>query len=350
MTGADLPTDPASLETEGSLILVVDDDRMIRRMTRATLEGAGHRVIEAEDGYQGLIAIGRDRPDLVLLDVEMPGRDGISLCASLRAQPATARIPVIIMTSAAAASEIQRAYEAGASDFISKPFNPRVLRDRVRFMLRATLAVNELRRSERNFAMAQRVARVGNWILDLQTGAIRVSGEAARILQLRANEPPTSLEALHAHLPAAARRQVLEAIGRLAGGGEGFDLEYPVERPGRTPLMVREHAERFTDPSGDEHSIVGAILDVTDLASAQAHIRKLAYSDSVTGLANRPCFNEAMADQIANGEKFGVLFIDLDRFKRINDSLGHAVGDDLLRVVAERLSGALRSRGTVLNI
>ena len=125
--------------------------------------------------------------------------------------------------------------------------------------------------------------------------------------------------------------------------GDAFETEFTVNSS-RGSLRVHAHGERFFDPGTLDYRLVCAVLDITDLASAKAHAHQLAYTDMVTGLANRTKFKEVLGEHLAKGEACAVLFIDLDRFKRINDSLGHGVGDDVLRATGQRLLGALRGR------
>ena len=119
-------------------ILVVDDDPGARRLTRATLTRAGFDVVEARDGQQALEAMRAHGPDLVLMDVSMPVMDGFTSCAELRKLPGGGRVPVIMMTGLEDVESIERAFEVGATDFITKPINWPILAHRVRYMLRAS--------------------------------------------------------------------------------------------------------------------------------------------------------------------------------------------------------------------
>ena len=123
-------------------VLVVDDDTGGRRLTRATLKKAGFEVIEAADGQQAVDAFRAQLPDLVLMDVSMPVMDGFTACAELRRIPGAQRVPVVMMTGLDDVESIERAFEVGASDFITKPINWTILAHRVRYMLRASTAIN----------------------------------------------------------------------------------------------------------------------------------------------------------------------------------------------------------------
>ena len=124
-------------------ILVVDDDAGGRRLTRATLTKAGFQVVEAGTGELALEAMRQQMPDLVLLDVSMPVMDGFTACGELRQLPGGAGVPVVMMTGLDDTGSIERAFEVGATDFITKPINWTVLPHRVRYMLRASSAIND---------------------------------------------------------------------------------------------------------------------------------------------------------------------------------------------------------------
>lgn len=130
-----------------SLVLVVDDNPTSRRLACRGVEIGGMRVEEAVDGERALEAFGRGGYDLVVLDVMMPGLSGFEVCERMRAQAAGASVPVLIMTSLSDGDSIERAFECGATDFIIKPISPPLLAHRLRYMLRAARAEQELRQS-----------------------------------------------------------------------------------------------------------------------------------------------------------------------------------------------------------
>jgi len=130
------------------LVLVVDDGITIRLLVREALEQAGFAVEEASDGHQALAMFRRLKPDMVLLDVMMPELDGFQTCAALRQFPAGEHIPIVMLTGLEDEVSIRRAYEVGATDFITKPINWVLLGHRVRYLLRASRAITELRQSE----------------------------------------------------------------------------------------------------------------------------------------------------------------------------------------------------------
>jgi DNA-binding response OmpR family regulator len=131
----------------GASILVVDDEPIQRAMTRDALEEYAFDVSEASDGETALEMIKENMPDLVLLDVMMPGIDGFQVCRLLRGNPATEHLPRIIVTGRESSSDINEGMVAGASDFLTKPLNWSLLPNRVRFVLRTSKLEHELRAS-----------------------------------------------------------------------------------------------------------------------------------------------------------------------------------------------------------
>jgi signal transduction histidine kinase len=150
------PACPGNPASKKPVVLVVEDERTQRMILRAALERDGFEVEESVDGLDGLQAFDRIRPDIVLMDVRMPGMDGFAACAALRRRPDAERVPILMLTILNDLESINRAYEAGATDFITKPVAWPVLGHRLRYMLRASKAFNELARSETE--LLQRVA------------------------------------------------------------------------------------------------------------------------------------------------------------------------------------------------
>ena len=143
------------------LALVVDDDPVMRMLARAALEGSGWHVEEAENGRDALAAFQRLHPDVVLLDVMMPEMDGFTACAALRKLPEGEHVPVLIMTGLDDFNSITQAYDAGATDFLTKPLNGPLLPHRVRYIVRSSRVLQELRLSQANLAQARDAALEG---------------------------------------------------------------------------------------------------------------------------------------------------------------------------------------------
>src|SRR5437588_3678572 len=148
--------------TASASILVVDDDPIVRSIMRATLRTDGFAVFEAADGEEGCRLWEEHRPDLLLVDLVMLRMDGYELCRNLRSRPESAYVPIVVATSLDDVPSIARAYDAGATDFIPKPLNWLVLNHRVRYILRASRALEEVRRDQERLIAAKEAAEAAD--------------------------------------------------------------------------------------------------------------------------------------------------------------------------------------------
>ena len=333
-------------------VLVVDDDASGRRLTRATLKKAGFGVIEAADGQLALDLLRAELPDLVLMDVSMPVMDGFTACQALRQLPGGGRIPVVMMTGLDDVQSIQRAFEVGATDFITKPINWTILSHRVRYMLRASAAINDLKENQRRLSNAQRIGEMGDWEWDVRRDRVVPSDQAWRILGSDPAVVALSFEAFVATAhpdDAAGLRQLCE---HALTQGDGFALDHRIVHPDGTLHHVHQQVEvTQRDQAGRATSLIGAVHDISRHKLAEEQIRQLAYYDPLTGLPNRRLFTDQLEKSLGLAERHqwqaAVMFVDLDNFKRVNDTLGHGAGDDLLRVVSTRLTGSLRGHDAI---
>ncbi|MGZ5149184.1 MAG: putative bifunctional diguanylate cyclase/phosphodiesterase [Burkholderiales bacterium] len=329
------------------LVLVVDDDAATRLLARETLEQAGFRVEEQADGLAGVAAFERLRPDIVLLDVQMSSLDGFATCAALRHLAGGDHVPVLMMTGLDDPYSINRAYEVGATDFITKPIPWPMLGHRVRYILRANRAFLELTQSQARLINAQRIAQLGNWEWHVTTGEVQRSEEIYRIIGLSSQQfceaYGSFLELVHPD----DRRVVKDAMYIALHRQQPFYVDFRVVRPDGSIRVVHEQGEVHCDATGRPVRMQGTTQDITERKRAAEQIRQLALYDSLTGLPNRHLFKQQLSHAIACAQRGGqglvVLSLDLDRFKRVNETLGHGGGDHLLKDAASRLSKSLRA-------
>ena len=219
----------ASSKQECPLVLVVDDDSTVRLLARESLEQAGFKVEEAENGLQAFFAFESQRPQIVLLDLMMPEMDGFDVCLALRRLEGGDRVPILVMTSMDDVESINRAYEAGATDFITKPINWVILGHRVRYMMRASQVANELRKSEtKNRAILNAVPDV-MFRISKEGILEEVTGAKESTLCLSAGELPG--KPLHEMMPAEVAEQAMNDISRVVSTGAGRLFEFPLQCP-----------------------------------------------------------------------------------------------------------------------
>ncbi|MDY0014487.1 MAG: EAL domain-containing protein [Rhodocyclaceae bacterium] len=334
------------LSTDDTRILIIDDDALTRALLVESLGEAGFQMVEAADGESGLAAFDAERPDVVLLDVMMPGIDGFEVCRRLRQHPRRGRVPVIMLTGLDDTRSIERAYDSGATDFIAKPINWVLLRYRIGYVLRAATALEELIRSERNLTSAQQIARMGSWEWSLESDDLRHSDGYFRIFGEDSLTFGDGLEAFLARVYPPDRPRVEEALTG-ARKGRGYQQDYRIVRPDGLVRTVHETAVVLTDPAGLPVSVQGTLQDVSERVEAETRIRYLAFFDDLTGLPNRACFREmlqgALLRTARRGTRCGVILLDVERFARVNESLGQEAGDQALQLIAARLREFQRS-------
>lgn len=318
-------------------ILVADDDGMLRDIATAMLENAGFTVETVGSGDAAVAACLRQMPQLLLLDVEMPEGNGYQACTNIRALPHGRDVPIVMVTGFDDPTSINLAYDAGATDFVVKPINWALLAHRIRYVLRGARTLEALRFSEQKNSALLKAIPDGIFLVDA-AGLISHCYSPVRGLALPACGAPR----LDELIPPSERTRAMECLESTLGGVPAA-FEFSVPRAGE----ARHFECRYLpNPGGLALAIV---RDVTQRKQTEAHIHRLAYFDGLTGLPNREWISdylsEALAEAAGAGQSVALLFVDLDQFKRINDTLGHETGDALLRQVAARLSSALTGAG-----
>ena len=347
-------------------ILVVDDIETNRRLLEARLSAEYFEVVEAEDGLSAIEAARTHEPDLILLDIMMPGLDGFETCRRLKVDPALRHIPVVMVTALDQREHRIKGLEAGADEFLTKPVDDVALFARVRSLLRLKVVMDELRLRETASDVSGEAPPISGRIVvaspDADGGRRIVDMFDAPLHASLATEPLDTLR--------QARTSDLVVIDLTASRFDALRLAARI----RSDADTRQTPILGIVDSDDRAGMVRALdLGVTDVilrpldpgevqARARTQLRRKAYADALrdrleeslemavtdalTGLHNRRYvvsrLRQSLDALVRSGESFAVALIDIDHFKRINDSWGHQAGDVVLKGFAERLRQELR--------
>lgn len=325
--------------------LVADDDEGLRLLVRLALEDDGWLVEEAEDGASAMVMADTLRPDIILLDVEMPQLDGFETCVKLRKSPGSAHTPILMITGMDDQASISRAYEVGATDFLSKPFNVTVLCQRLQYMYRASQASRSLQ-SERDFvSMVVGTSAALVVVLDADGRVLRFNPSCERVSGYASSEVQGRFiwDILAESDDDGQERLMFE---KLITERTTIDYQGSWRTRGGAVLEIAWSNAVFLGHDGTVENVVCTGLDVTERNQAEERLRFLASYDPLTGLPNRLLMTSRLQDAIATADaevaRLAVVFLDLDRFNHIKSTLGHAGGNSLLKDVAGRLAKSVR--------
>jgi len=242
--------------------LVVDDDQTIRLLAGELLEQAGFVVEDAADGHQALTAVGRGLPDLILLDVMMPGIDGYSVCQCIKTMAGGQLCTIVMMTGLDDYESIQKAYDAGATDFIIKPINWQVLRYRVQYIARANQAFRDLNANEIKLKHAQQIARLGSWEWHIASDNLMFSQGFNAIISPVEFGETTTLNSFMQLIHPLDRRAVQSAFSEALQLGTPFGIDVRISVQENRDCFVHIKSEALEDHE-DSQRLVGTIQDVT---------------------------------------------------------------------------------------
>lgn len=351
------------MENRKARILIADDEAQIREMLHELL-GEDYECAEVSSAEEALAVLNTESFDLVLSDIMMGGITGLEMVPQvLQLSPDT----VVIMISGEQNIESAiQALRAGAFDYITKPFDLR----HVEAAVKRALEHHELRRSKRyyeNFLeeiVRQRTAELNKANQTLSV-LIQASPLAIFVLDTQGNvslwNPAASemfgwsetdvLNQPFPLVPDEGQEAFRAGFEDALSGKIVTDYETRWQQKDGSLIDVNVWRAALFDASGEISGIMAIVADITERKQAEAKIKYLAYHDTLTRLPNRVSFEEHLAGRVAraagDGEPLAVMFLSLDRFKKFNDTLGHMIGDQLLKSVAERLTLSLREGDAV---
>ena len=343
MDNAARQDDPERELLRGLRVLLVEDDPVARCAAAGILSRHVGTLWEAADGDEGLQLFRRHQPDLVISDIVMPHRDGLSLAREIKAQsPAT---PIVIITSHSDSGALLDAIEIGIDRYVLKPLKASALLEAMATCARAARLESEHRLATTVFhasSEAIMITDAENRIVDVNPAFTRITGfSRGEVLGRNPRILQSGIQSEHFYREMwAAINQYGHWRGEIWNRRRNGEL-YPEW------LAV----DRVLSPEGAVLNYVAMWSDISERKEAEARIHYLAHYDALTDLPNRVLFNDRFTQALIHARRYdqsvALMFVDLDRFKVVNDTLGHRVGDELLKQVAERLRRCVREEDTV---
>ncbi|MGK5027179.1 GGDEF/EAL domain-containing response regulator [Janthinobacterium sp. RB2R34] len=374
------------VNTKGE-VLIVEDTPASLKLLSDLLGAAGYAVRQAPNGELALWTAQSRPPDLILLDVRMPGLDGFEVCRRLKASPELCQVPVIFLSAQHDTDDKVRGFALGAVDFIAKPFQAeeilartdahvrlrraqlQLTQERTTLEQRVAERTAELEQVASNLAREVQIRRANEDLLRLSGQVFEATQDAILITDpqgiiLTSNPAFTRITGytaqdvrgmdimrLHAGEVGEVGEAALEALRQGLRTSGCWSGEVQTRRKSGDIYPSHLSATTVYGPHGDVINYIGVFLDISERKAEQHLIDFLSWHDALTGLPNRALVRERFEQQrpaaIREGQQLVLMCLDLDRFKNINDSHGQAVGDKALQVVARFLTGCVREGDTV---
>lgn len=360
------------------VILVVDDVPANIKLLEAKLTNEYFDVITAKDGYEALAQARARKPDLILLDVMMPGMDGFECCRQMKQDVDISHIPVVMVTALSEPSDRVQGLEAGADDFITKPINDTALFARVRSLVRIKVLIDELRLRDKSGSQMGMMAGQFGLSMDVSGASIMVVDDDAvqskRLVEKLSTSYRVTLHADHIQALDAAKTLTdldLLIISQSLNDIDGLRLATQfkaIEATRHVPIiMLVEEEQQSVMLKALELGVNDYLITPVDFNELTARVKtqvrrkkyqealksnyqesvSLAVTDGLTKLYNRHYLDthlkNLLKQAVETGRPLAMLIMDMDHFKQVNDTYGHDVGDEVLRQLAALIVQTIRS-------
>ncbi len=331
----------AIMENKATLLLVDDNLKNLDMLSRR-LQKRGYNTLLASSGEDGLTILSQYPVDLLILDVMMPGLNGIEVLNQIRKAQNQSQLPVIMATAKSQSEDISQAFEFGANDYITKPIDFKIALARIESCLNRKYLSDALKTSEERYKLAVQGANDGIWDWDIERDEIFFSSRWKSILgyhdQELENLSNSWLDRIH---PRDRAEFHTKLDAHMQGSNELFHHKYRMKHKDGDHRWVETRGVAVLNPSGQAVRMAGSQTDITPTI----------IHDTLTQLPTQTLFMDRLENTLAKAkrsfEQFAVLFIDVINFKVINDCFGYQAGDTLLNLIARRIEGSIRSSDTV---
>lgn len=325
-----------SKENSDIYILIVDDDDVTRTTTAKVLEKTGYQVISVNNGQDAINLCMDKLPDLVLLDLMMPGLNGYDTCKALRSLTDHNLLPIITLTGLNDLESIDKAFESGSTDFITKPINWSLLIQRVRYALRTRDLFRELVKSKKKLSKAFNIARIGYWEYDSTNQTFYIFDETKYLLGL--NKSSYTAEELLAFTSAEDRKKIESRISTTLNSGTPYLLKHSFINHSGTELILNQQGELIN--RGDRKVIIGTLQDITKQTRDEKKIHFHRYYDESTSLPNKEFFIKKLT-QITQDDSYqsltAVIYLSFDKLQNIGSTIGSHFIDEFLICSCKRI-------------
>ena len=333
-------------------ILIVDDELIFPPEIQSSLEFDGYMVVGHIDTAEAAIRLAGDlHPDLVLMDISLKGgMDGIEAANQIRER---FDLPVVLQAASSDRSIIERLCQAEPYGYLHKPYDERELFIAIELAIARHAMDKKLRDSLQHYDLAIRGTRDGLWSWDLRRNEIYYSPRWKAMLGFKEDEIGKSPDEWLKRVQLDDEKHLYQSLGaHLKGISPYFECEYQIKDANDQYVWMLARGLVERDAQGKPYRMAGLQTDISSRKLEEARMAFGALHDGLTGLPNRELFMDRLRQRVELTKRhpdsaFAVLFMDIDRFKVVNDSLGHAMGDQLLVSLARRLQLCLRPEDTL---